>query len=114
MGENNPKNIINYEILLESYAAGECINKDELLLLELELSSQLQSIKFSRTHQGCIEKAPKHICEAAQVYEGIICIASFDSILDKANPISLGKKSTEAKVIDALQKDKYLMTQTRN
>jgi len=101
---------MNYEILLESYAAGEGINKDELLLLELEHSSQLESIKFSRTHQGCIEKAPKHICEAAQVYEGNICIAGFDSILDKANPLSPGKKSTEAKVIDALQKNNYLMT----
>ena len=46
---------MNYQILLESYAAGECINKDELSLLELELDSQLESIKFSRT-QGCTEK----------------------------------------------------------
>ena len=61
--------IMNYQILLESYCAGEGINKDELSLLELELDSQLESIKFSRT-QGCTEKAPKHICEAAQVCEG--------------------------------------------
>ena len=40
---------MNYQILLESYAAGEGINKDELSLLELELDSQLESIKFSRT-----------------------------------------------------------------
>ena len=51
---------MNYQILLESYAAGEGINKGELSLLELELDSQLESIKFSRTH-GCTEKAPKHI-----------------------------------------------------
>ncbi len=57
---------MNYKILLESYAAGEGINKDEISLLELELDSQLESIKFSRT-QGCTEKAPKHICTAAQV-----------------------------------------------
>ena len=43
---------MNYEILLESFAAGEGTNKDELILLELELSSQLESIKFSRTHRG--------------------------------------------------------------
>ena len=61
--------IMNYQILLESYAAGECINKDELSLLELELDAQLASIKFSRT-QGCTEIAPQHICEAAQVCEG--------------------------------------------
>ena len=51
---------MNYQILLESYASGESISKDELSLLELELDSQLESIKFSRT-QGCTEKAPKHI-----------------------------------------------------
>ena len=83
---------MNYQILLESYTAGEGINKDNLLLLELELDSQLESIKFSRT-QGCTGKAPKHICEAAQVYEGSTCIASFDSILDKENPLSLWKNS---------------------
>ena len=60
---------MNYRILLESYAAGEAINKDELSLLELELDSQLTSIKFSRT-QGCTEKAPKHVCEAAQLCVG--------------------------------------------
>ena len=45
---------MNYQILLESYAAGEWINKDEISLLELELDSQLESIKFfahSRLHR---------------------------------------------------------------
>ena len=37
---------MNYQILLESYAAGEGINKDELSLLELKLDSQIESIKF--------------------------------------------------------------------
>ena len=42
---------MNYQILLESYAAGEWINKDEISLLELELDSQLASIKsVSYTH----------------------------------------------------------------
>ena len=99
---------MNYQILLESYAAGECINKDEISLLELELDSQLESIKFSRT-QGCTEKAPKHICEAAQVCEGSSWITCFASILDKANPLSLGNKSRGAKVIDALMDNNYLM-----
>ena len=94
--------------ILESYASGESISKDELSLLELELHSQLESIKFSLP-QGCIEKAPKHICKAAQVCEGSCWITCFASILDKANPISLGKKSRGAKVIDALQDNNYLM-----
>ena len=37
---------MNYQILLESYAAGEWINKDEISLLELGLDSQLESINF--------------------------------------------------------------------
>ena len=49
---------MNYQILLESYAAGEGINKDELSLLKLELDSQLESIQYSRT-QGCTEKGTK-------------------------------------------------------
>ena len=99
---------MNYQILLESYAAGDDLKKDELSLLELELDSQLESIKFSRT-QGCTEKAPKHICEAAKVCEGSSWITCFASILDKANPLSLGKKSRGAKVFDALLNNNYLM-----
>ena len=38
---------MNYQILLESYVAGEAIKKDELSLLELELYSQLESIKLN-------------------------------------------------------------------
>ncbi len=99
---------MNYQILLESYAAGQSMCKDELSLLELELDSQIDSIKFSRT-QGCTKKAPKHICEAAQVCEGSSWITCFASILDKTNPLSLGKKSRGAKVKDALLDNNYLM-----
>ena len=99
---------MNYQILLESYAYGEGISKDEFSLLEFELDSQLESIKFSRT-QGCTDKAPKHICGAAQVCEGSSWITCFASILDKANPLSLGNKSRGAKVIDALLDNNYLM-----
>ena len=35
---------MNYQILLESCAAGEGIYKDEIPLLELELDSQLEPI----------------------------------------------------------------------
>ena len=99
---------MNYRILLESYAAGEDINKGELSLLELELESQLESIKFS-LNQGCTEKAPKHICEAAQACQGSSWITCLASILDKANPLYLGNKSRGAKVIDALLDNNYLM-----
>ena len=92
---------MNYHILIESYAAGEWINKDEISLLELVLDSQLESIKFSRT-KGCPEKAPKHICVAAQVCKGSSWLTRFASILDKANPLSLGNKSRREKVIYAL------------
>tara|TARA_Y100000766_G_C18392357_1_gene358828 strand:- start:142 stop:438 length:297 start_codon:yes stop_codon:yes gene_type:complete len=88
---------MNYEILLESFAAGEGTNKDELILLELELSSQLESIKFSRTHQGCIEKAPKHICEAAQVYEGRTCTPALIQYSIRQIPFLLGRTLEEQK-----------------
>ena len=67
---------MNYQILFESYVSCEGINKEELSLLELELDSQLESIKFSRT-QHCREKAPKHICEVAKhlkvVVDHLLC-----------------------------------------
>tara|TARA_Y100001968_G_scaffold118386_1_gene107832 strand:- start:755 stop:1057 length:303 start_codon:yes stop_codon:yes gene_type:complete len=99
---------MNYQILLESYAASENFSKEELSLLELELNSQLESIKFSRT-QDCTEKAPKHICGAAQLCEDSSWIKCFASILDKANPSSLGKKTWGEKVIEALLDNNYLI-----
>ena len=100
---------MNYQLLLESYAAGENITKNELPLLELELDTQIQSIKFSRS-QGCTEEAPKHICEAAQICEGSSWITCLASILDKSYPPSLGTKSRGAKVFEELQDNNYLMT----
>ena len=57
---------MNYQISLESYAEGKNISEDELPLLELALDTQIVTSKFSSL-QGYTEKAPKHICEAAQV-----------------------------------------------
>ena len=99
---------MNYQILNESYASGEGINEDELSLPELELVSQLESIKFSST-KVCTEKALKHIGGSAQVCEGTSWISCFALILDKANPLSLGNKSRGAKVIEAFLDNNYLM-----
>ena len=98
---------MNYQILLESYAAGESISEDELPLLELELDIQIENIKFSRS-QGCTKKAPPNICKAAQVCEGSSWITCFASILDKSYPHSLGTKSRGARVFDLLLENNYL------
>ena len=100
---------MNYQILLESYAAGETISEEELSLLELELDTQLASIKSSN-YQGCDEKAPKQICKVAQVYEGSSWITCLASILDKTYPPSLGTKSRGEKVFDARLEINNLIT----
>ena len=41
---------------------------DELQMLEIELDTQIESIKVSRS-QGCLKIAPKHICQAVIVCE---------------------------------------------
>ena len=92
---------MNYQILLESYAAGESISEDELPLLELELDIQIENIKFSRS-QGCTKEAPHNICKSAHVGEGSIWIICFASILDKSYPHSLGRKSRAERVFDLL------------
>ena len=100
---------MNYQILLESYAAGENISEDELPLLELELDNQIETIKFSRS-QGCTKEAPKHICEAAQVKKGSSWITCLASILDRSYPLSIGTKSRGAKVFDELIDNNYLLS----
>ena len=57
---------MNYQMLPDCHAAGTAITKKEAVILDLELDSQIASIKVSRT-QGCIEIAPDHICQSALV-----------------------------------------------
>ena len=88
-------------MLIECYASGSGISEDELQMLELELYTQIESIKVSRT-QGCLQIAPKHICKTALVCEGSLWITCLASVLDKCSPPALGIKSRGAKVFDEL------------
>ena len=95
--------------MLEGYAGGESISKDELTLLELEIETQIENIKFSRS-QDCTKEAPKNICKAARVCEGTSWIIFFSSILDKSYPHSLGTKSRESRLFDLLLENNHLNT----
>ena len=97
---------MNYQMLLECHAAGTAITKPEAQLLDLELDSQIASIKVSRT-QGCIEVAPGHICEAASVCNGSFWITCFAAVLDQLHPVPMGGKARGARVFDALVNNHY-------
>ena len=99
---------MNYQLLLECYSSGSEMTKDELQMLEIELDTQIESIKVSRT-QGCLQIAPKHICEAALVCEGSIWITCLASVLDKCSPPSLGQKAKGAIVFDELVRQGYVI-----
>ena len=78
----------------------------EAQLFDLELASQIASIKVSRT-QGCIEIAPDHIWEAESVYQGSCWITFFAAVLDQVHPHSYGRKARGAKVLDKLVKKNH-------
>ncbi len=92
---------------MECYASGSAISEDELQMLEIELYTQIESIKVSRT-QGCLQIAPKHICKSALVCEGSIWITCLAALIDKFSPPSLGSKSRGAVVFDELVRQGYL------
>tara|TARA_B100000700_G_C14525977_1_gene615293 strand:- start:282 stop:575 length:294 start_codon:yes stop_codon:yes gene_type:complete len=94
-------------MLMECYASGSAISEDELQMLEIELYTQIESIKVSRT-QGCLQIAPKHICKSALVCEGSIWITCLAALIDKFSPPSLGSKSRGAVVFDELVRQGYL------
>ena len=98
---------MNYQLLLECYSSGSKMTKDELQMLEIELDTQIESIKVSRT-QGCLQIAPKHICEAMLVCEGsawITCLAAF---LDKSTPPPISTKTRSGKLLDELIRSGYI------
>ena len=100
---------MNYQLLLECYSSGSEMTKDELQMLDIELDTQIESIKVSRT-QGCLQIAPKHICEATLVCEGSTWITCLASVLDKCSPPSLGQKAKGAIVFDELVRQGYVIT----
>ena len=95
-------------MLLECHAAGTLITAQEAQLLDLELDSQIESIKVSRS-QGCIEIAPNHICEAANVCKGSAWITCFAAVLDQLNPVPTGNKARGARVFDELINNGYVV-----
>ena len=100
---------MNYQLLLECYSSGSEMTKDELQMLEIELDTQIESIKVSRT-QACLEIAPKYICKAALVCEDSVWITCLASVLDKCSPPSLGQKAKGAIVFDELVRQGYVIT----
>ena len=96
-------------MLLECHSAGTAITKQEAVILDLELDSQIASIKVSRT-QGCIEVAPDHICKSALVHTGSLWITCFAAVLDQINPVPMGTKARGARVFDELVKNGYVVT----
>ena len=99
---------MNYQMLLECHAAGTAISKQEAQLLDLELDSQIASIKISRT-QGCIHLAPDHICKATNVCKGSYWVTCLAAVLDQVIPVAMGKKSRGATVFDTLLNNGYLV-----
>ena len=98
---------MNYQLLLEFYSSGTEITKDELKMLDIELDTQIESIKVSRT-QRCLQIAPTHICKAVLVCEGSFWITCLAAVLDKLSPPSLGSKARGAIVFDELIRLGYL------
>ena len=99
---------MNYQLLLECHSQGTEITKQEAELLDLELYSQIESIKVSRT-QGCLEIAPDHICKTSLVCKGSNWITCLAAVLDQVLPVKMGKKARGAQVIDELVKNGYLV-----
>ena len=85
------------------------MSKDELQMLEIELDTQIESIKVSR-NQGCQKIAPIHICNAALVCEGSVWITCLAAVLDKCLPPSIGQKAKGAIVFDELVRQGYFIS----
>ncbi|ABX09386.1 hypothetical protein [Prochlorococcus marinus] len=98
---------MNYQLLLEYYSSGTNFTLQEIDLLDIELYSQLESIKVSSS-QGCLEVAPDHISKACSVCRGSLWITCLAAVLDKIKPPSLGTQARGSKVFDELIKNGYL------
>ena len=96
---------MNYQLLLEWYSEGTKLTEQEIELLELELYSQIESIKALH-EQGCLKIAPDHICKGAYVGKGSLWISCLASVLDQLSPREIGSRSED--VFNELIRNEYL------
>ena len=99
---------MNYQMLLECYASGSELSEQEIEILDLELETQIESLKLPFS-QECIQVAPVRICESAFVCEGSFWITCLASVLDKLVPRGLANLSRGKKVFEVLVQNKYLI-----
>ena len=97
---------MNYQLLLECHSEGTEITQQEIELLDLELYSQIESIKVS-FKQGCTEVAPNHICQKALVCEGSFWITCLAAVLDALKPKPTGSKARTEIVLDELNRQAF-------
>lgn len=98
---------MNYQLLIEYHVSGTEITELEAKLLDLELYSQIESIKVSSS-QGCLKVAPDHICNASHVRKGSLWITCLAALLDQLSPTALGVKARGALVFDELARKGYI------
>ncbi len=99
---------MNYQLLLECYSSGTVITEVEVELLDLELYSQLESIKVS-SEQGCLELAPDHVCDATHICKGSFWITCLAAVLDELSPLPLGAQARGSRVFDELLRHGYIV-----
>ena len=86
---------MNYQLLIESYSFGTSLSEQEILLLSLELETQIMNINLS-TEFGCFKSAPSHICKGLNLKKDTYWIMCLAEILDLHKPPKFGKtKSVE-------------------
>tara|TARA_Y100001968_G_C19412130_1_gene746890 strand:- start:386 stop:679 length:294 start_codon:yes stop_codon:yes gene_type:complete len=95
-------------MLLECHVTGALIDEKEAQLLDIELYTQIASIKLSR-NQGCLEIAPDHICKSALVCKGSFWITCLAAVLDQIIPAGKGQKTRGSKVFDELVSHGYVI-----
>ncbi len=76
-------------------------------MLEIELYSQIKTINLA-SEQGCLEKAPDHICEKTLVIPNSFWITCLAAALDILDPPLLESEKRVNKVFKELAKNDSL------
>ena len=91
---------MNYQLLIESFACGTELSKQEIELLSLELETQIMNINIS-TDFGSFKPAPSHICKRLNLKKDTFWIMCLAEILDLHKPTKFAKTKS-AEVFDLL------------
>ena len=82
---------MDYKTLIDWHCSGNILNKQDIEILEMELTQSIIDIK----EISSVDIAPPHICKVCLLSENSLWISCLAKVLDQLRPIEIGQSRVQ-------------------